>query len=101
MSNSKQITAVLVLQAAEQGKLDLQTPIKKYLPAITQSWADTVTVHNLLNHTHGIVDLEKPVILKPVHSSNTETFPICFWGKFFRTQPEKALQSSLTPFSKS
>lgn len=64
MSNSKQITAVLVLQAAEQGKLDLQTPIKKYLPAITQSWADTVTVHNLLNHTHGIVDLEKPVVFK-------------------------------------
>ncbi len=64
MSNSKQITAVLVLQAAEQGKLDLQTPIKKYLPAITQPWADTVTIHNLLNHTHGIIDLEKPLAFK-------------------------------------
>ncbi|SDJ12164.1 serine hydrolase domain-containing protein [Chryseobacterium jejuense] len=64
MSNSKQVTAVLILQAAEQGKLDLQTPIKKYLPTITQSWADTVTIHNLLNHTHGIVDLEKPVAFK-------------------------------------
>lgn len=64
MSNSKQITAVLTLQAAEQGKLDLQTPIKKYLPSLTQSWADTVTIHNLLNHTHGIVDLEKPAAFK-------------------------------------
>ncbi|BAP32533.1 penicillin-binding protein [Chryseobacterium sp. StRB126] len=64
MSNSKQITAVLILQAAEQGKLDLQTPIKKYLPSLTQSWSDTVTIHNLLNHTHGIVDIEKPVAFK-------------------------------------
>ncbi len=65
MSNSKQITAVLVLQEAEKGTLDLQTPIKKYLPKLTQSWADTVTVHNLLNHTHGIVDTEKPLVIKP------------------------------------
>ena len=64
MSNSKQITAVLVLQAAEQGKLDLQTPIKKYLPSLTQSWADSVTIHHLLNHTHGITDTEKPALFK-------------------------------------
>ncbi|MGU3376455.1 serine hydrolase domain-containing protein [Chryseobacterium sp. M5A1_1a] len=64
MSNSKQITAVLILQAAEQGKLDLQTPIKKYLPSITQPWADSVTIHHLLNHTHGIVGLDKPVAFK-------------------------------------
>lgn len=64
MSNSKQVTAVLILQAAEQGKLDLQTPIKKYLPALTQSWADTVTIHHLLNHTHGIADIEKPATFK-------------------------------------
>lgn len=64
MSNSKQVTAVLIVQAAEQGKLDLQTPIKKYLPSLTQSWSDTVTIHNLLNHTHGITDLDKPVAFK-------------------------------------
>lgn len=64
MSNSKQVTAVLVLQAAEQGKLNLHTPIRKYLPTLTQSWADTVTIHHLLNHTHGITDLEKPTSFK-------------------------------------
>jgi CubicO group peptidase (beta-lactamase class C family) len=64
MSNSKQITAVLVLQAAEQGKLNLKTPVKKYLPSLTQSWADTVTVHHLLNHTHGITDTDKPAAFK-------------------------------------
>ncbi|WP_068945152.1 MULTISPECIES: serine hydrolase domain-containing protein [Chryseobacterium] len=64
MSNSKQVTAVLIVQAAEKGKLNLQTPIKKYLPTLTQSWADTITIHHLLNHTHGITDLEKPAIFK-------------------------------------
>ncbi|TZF99285.1 beta-lactamase family protein (plasmid) [Chryseobacterium panacisoli] len=64
MSNSKQVTAVLILQAAEQGKLNLHTPIKKYLPSLTQSWADTVTIHHLLNHTHGITDINKPTSFK-------------------------------------
>lgn len=65
MSNTKQITAVLLLKQAEQGKVDLQSPIKKYLPNLTQTWADSVTVHQLLNHTHGITDFEKPLLFKP------------------------------------
>jgi CubicO group peptidase (beta-lactamase class C family) len=65
MSNSKQIAAVLVLLEVEKGKVDLNAPIKKYLPELTQSWADSVTVHQLLNHSHGIVDLQKPLIFKP------------------------------------
>lgn len=64
MSNSKQVTAVLILQAAEQGKLNLHTPVKKYLPTLTQTWADTVTIHHLLNHTHGITNLEKPAAFR-------------------------------------
>lgn len=64
MSNSKQITAVLLLKEVEKGKVDLQSPIKKYLPFLSQSWADTVTVHQLLNHTHGIIDIEKPLLFK-------------------------------------
>lgn len=65
MSNSKQITAVLILKEVEKGKIDLKSPIKKYLPNLTQTWADSVTVHQLLNHTHGIADLEKPLLFKP------------------------------------
>lgn len=65
MSNTKQITSVLVLKKVEKGKIDLQTPIKKYLPELKQTWADSVTVHQLLNHTHGITDLEKPLAFKP------------------------------------
>ena len=65
MSNTRQITAVLILKEVEKGLIDLQAPIKKYLPELKQSWADSVTVHQLLNHTHGIVDLEKPLLFKP------------------------------------
>jgi D-alanyl-D-alanine carboxypeptidase len=65
MSNTRQITAVLILKEVEQGKIDLNTSIKKYLPNLKQTWADTITVHQLLNHTHGIVDLQKPLLFKP------------------------------------
>lgn len=65
MSNTKQITAVLLIKEVEKGKVDLQSPIRRYLPDLTQSWADIVTVHQLLNHTHGIEDLEKPLLFTP------------------------------------
>ncbi|MET0945509.1 MAG: serine hydrolase domain-containing protein [Flavobacterium sp.] len=65
MSNSKLIAAVLILLEVEKGKINLQDPVKKYLPELTQTWADSVTVHQLLNHTHGIVDINKPLEFKP------------------------------------
>jgi len=65
MSNSKQITAVLTLKEVEKGKVDLQSPVKKYLPDLPLTWADTVTVHQLLNFSSGITDIDKPLIFKP------------------------------------
>ncbi|MCV2483442.1 beta-lactamase family protein [Flavobacterium sp. SH_e] len=65
MSNSKLIAAVLILLEVEKGKVDLNAPIKKYLPELNQTWADSVTVHQLLNHSHGIIDLQKPLAFKP------------------------------------
>jgi D-alanyl-D-alanine carboxypeptidase len=64
-SNSKQVTAVLILKVVEKGKIDLHSPIKKYLPNLQQTWADTVTVHQLLNMSSGIVALDKPVRFIP------------------------------------
>lgn len=65
MSNSKQITAVLTLKEVEKGNIDLQSPVRKYLPDLPQGWADTVTVHHLLNFSAGITDIDKPLIFKP------------------------------------
>lgn len=60
-SLSKQITAVLILQAIDRAELKLEDPLEKFLPELTLPWKDSVTVHHLLNHTHGIEDLEEPL----------------------------------------
>jgi len=65
MSNSKQITAVLILREVEKGKIDLQSPVRRYLPDLKQSWADSVSVHQLLNFSAGIVAIDQPLIFKP------------------------------------
>lgn len=61
-SVSKQFTAALVLQEVEKGRVDLHRPIRRYLPTLSQAWADTVTVHHLLTHTHGIEKLDRPTL---------------------------------------
>lgn len=45
--------------------MDLHVPIRTYLPAFQQSWADTVTIHHLLTNTAGIVDINKPLSFRP------------------------------------
>jgi len=64
-SISKQMTAVIVLQEYEKGHLKLNQPIRKYLPELSRGWADSVTIHHLLTHTHGIVELDRPTTFKP------------------------------------
>jgi len=63
-SISKQFTAVLVLREFDKGNIDLFVPIRLYLPELTQSWADTVTIHHLLTHMHGVTQLDKPTTFK-------------------------------------
>ncbi|MCP9756568.1 class A beta-lactamase-related serine hydrolase [Lacihabitans sp. CCS-44] len=65
LSNSKQITAVLVLREVDKGRIDLEKNIKTYLPNYPQKWADSVSVHQLLNHTSGIGNFEKQLATKP------------------------------------
>ena len=55
-SLTKQFTATLVMQLAEQGKLRLEDPIGKYVPELSPEIGKRVTLHHLLNHTSGIVD---------------------------------------------
>ncbi len=64
-SISKQFTAVLVLREYDKGRLDLFIPIRNYLPELTQKWADTVNVHHLLTHMHGIVSYDQPTKFTP------------------------------------
>lgn len=64
-SISKQITAVMVLRAYEQGRLRLEDKISDHLSDIHQPWAEKVDIHQLLVHTHGIQDLEEPLAFEP------------------------------------
>jgi CubicO group peptidase (beta-lactamase class C family) len=92
MSNSKQIAAVLILREYEKGKIDLQSPIKKYLPYLTQTWADSVTVHQLLNHTHGITDLQKPLLFKPGSDFKYGNLSFNLLGKIVEYTSKKSYQ---------
>jgi D-alanyl-D-alanine carboxypeptidase len=53
-SNSKQFLAALLLMLENEGKLDLDDPVAKWLPEIPH--ADRYTLRQLLNHTSGLQD---------------------------------------------
>jgi CubicO group peptidase (beta-lactamase class C family) len=54
-SITKQFTAMAILMLQEQGKLNVQDPICKYIPDCPAAWK-TITIHHLLTHTSGIPD---------------------------------------------
>jgi CubicO group peptidase (beta-lactamase class C family) len=54
-SVSKQFTAMSVLLLAEDGRIQLDDPARKYLPELP-AYASAVTIRHLLQHTSGIRD---------------------------------------------
>lgn len=57
-SVTKQFTAVAVMLLTERGLVDVDAPVKTYLPDAPAAW-DGVTVRNLLTQTSGIPDLTR------------------------------------------
>lgn len=60
-SITKAFTAVLILRLYEQGRLDLHRTIKTYLPDYAGEAGDKVTVHQLLNHTAGMANIDRNI----------------------------------------
>lgn len=58
-SITKAFTSVLILKLYEQRKIDLNKPIKTYLPTYAGEGAHKVTVHQLLNHTSGMANIDR------------------------------------------
>jgi CubicO group peptidase (beta-lactamase class C family) len=56
-SVTKQFTATAILLLKQDGKLELDDPIRKYLPQLPAS-DDGITIENLLAHSSGLVDYE-------------------------------------------
>ena len=81
-SITKQFTAVLVLQMVEQGTIDLQAPITRYLPDYPPQTGDRITIHQLLNHTSGIPGYtEIPTFGETIRTRYTPTKFIEFFSK--------------------
>lgn len=60
-STSKSFTALAIMQLVEQGKVELDAPVQRYIPWFTladQAAARTITVRHLLSHTSGLSDLQ-------------------------------------------
>lgn len=57
-SISKQFTAALVLQLAEQNRLSLEDPIGRHVMGMPEAWRE-IRVRHLLNHTAGIPPFEE------------------------------------------
>lgn len=54
-SITKQFTATLVMQLVDEGKLELNAPVTRYLVNYPAQTGNKITLHQLLNHTSGIV----------------------------------------------
>lgn len=59
-SSSKAITAILVHKLAEEGGLDLDSPVRRYIPEFAQNGKAKVTVSDVLSHRAGIPSLDVP-----------------------------------------
>lgn len=67
-------TAIAILQLQEEGKLNINDPVVKYLPFFHVEYPSTdceeITILNLLNHTSGIPDLGFRII-SMIHHEGT------------------------------
>lgn len=53
-SITKTFTAVLIMRLVEQGKIDLQSPISRYLPEYKGEGKDRITIDELLTYSSGL-----------------------------------------------
>lgn len=102
MSIAKQFTAVLILQEVEKGTIDLQAPIRKYLPDFKYSWADTITVNQLLTNTSGLnsEDIDKPLKFAPGTAFNYSNIGYYVAGQVLEKQSHKSFDELLTELFK-
>ncbi|WP_405706790.1 serine hydrolase [Streptomyces xanthophaeus] len=53
-SLTKLFTSILAVQQMERGRLELEAPVRRYLPEFTGGGKEVVTVRQLLTHTSGL-----------------------------------------------
>lgn len=80
-SITKPITAVAVMQLAEQGKLDLDAPIQEYVPEFPEK-SKPITARLLLSHLSGIRDFADHELPNRIHYPYTTTPLTTFLDRF-------------------
>ncbi|WP_327088396.1 beta-lactamase family protein [Nonomuraea sp. NBC_01738] len=82
-SLSKSFTALAATQLAEEGALDLDAPVRRYLPDFTMAdpRAASITVRQILNQTSGMSDKTFPELTLPAPGTLDEA------AKMLRTAP--------------
>lgn len=83
-SMTKQFTAVAVLILEEQGKLNVNDAVSKYIPDYPNG--NNITLHHLLTHTSGIKDFTKIKALKEI--SQKEMTPEMMVNFFKNEKPD-------------
>jgi CubicO group peptidase (beta-lactamase class C family) len=73
-SMTKQFTASGIMLLVEDGRVALDAPVKRYLPAAPSTW-DAITVRHLLNHTSGLAR-DPPSGYPTVAEQNREPAPM-------------------------
>ena len=69
-SVTKMFVAVVVMQLVEEGRIDLDAPIKRYVPDLPG--ADQITPRQLLQHTSGLGEyIDDPAVLADAHRAWT------------------------------
>jgi D-alanyl-D-alanine carboxypeptidase len=77
-SITKLFTSVLVMQLFEQRLLDVNKHIKDYLPDYSGEGGDKVTIHQLLNHTSGMANIDT---VKSIESALINGLPVYERGR--------------------
>jgi D-alanyl-D-alanine carboxypeptidase len=64
-STTKVFTAVMVLQLAQERRIDLSRPVQHYLPGLLPANYPPIPVHTLLEHTSGLPHVDIPGMADP------------------------------------
>ncbi|MHA1308009.1 MAG: serine hydrolase [Candidatus Heimdallarchaeota archaeon] len=73
-SITKSFTTMAIMQLAEQGKLDINDPINKYLPFDISMEGKPITILHLMSHSSGLPNLGVAEVLLFRHTGIKETF---------------------------
>jgi CubicO group peptidase (beta-lactamase class C family) len=97
-SISKQFTAAAILMLQEEGKLNLDDPVGKYVPGLTRG--DQVTIRQILSHTSGYQDYwpEDYVMTPMLHPESSQQILDTWAKKPLDFEPGTQWQYSNTNF---